>query len=119
MEKIIIKCPKCKKKMKIKNKIAKYKCPNCSFIYKLNKINLTFFNVKGFFTGFFDTIIGIKNSLIYKFKSTIATYKYMKKLRKNLRSDPNWSNYHKEQREIKNANKFSFKKILKRKNKKY
>lgn len=115
MEKIIIKCPKCKKKMRVRNKVAKYKCPNCSHIYKLNRFKLILLNIKGFFVGFVDTVVSIKSSIIYKFKSMISTYKYMSKVRKNMRSNPNWSNYHREQREMKNANKRSFKDIFKRK----
>lgn len=114
MKKIIITCKHCQKKMKIQNKIAKFKCPSCGAIYKTNYFNLTFINIISFFKAFFETLIEIKNSLIYKINATKSTYKYMNQMRKNMKNNPNWSNYHKEQREMKDANKSSFKNIFKR-----
>ncbi|MGM0507619.1 MAG: hypothetical protein ACQERZ_00380 [Fusobacteriota bacterium] len=37
MEKIIVNCPSCNKKMKISNKLATYKCPHCNEKYKYTK----------------------------------------------------------------------------------
>lgn len=115
MKKIIVTCPSCHKKMKILNKVAKYKCPHCKTIYKLNFLRLNILRIKGFFGGIASTIIDIKNNVKYKFNSTRATYNYMKQMKKNMRNDPNWSNYHKEQKEMKNANKRSFKDFFKKK----
>lgn len=115
MKKIVITCPSCHKKMKILDKAAKYKCPSCGSIYKLNAVKLTGLKIKGFFTGIVDTGKDIKNNIKYKVNSTRATYNYMKQMKQNMRNDPNWSNYHKEQREMKNANKRSFKDFFKRK----
>jgi len=38
MKKIIIKCKNCKKKMRIMDKAAKYKCPYCGTVNKFGKI---------------------------------------------------------------------------------
>ncbi len=115
MKKIVITCPSCHKKMKVLDKAAKYKCPSCGSIYKLNAVKLTGLKIKGFFTGIVDTGKDIKNNIKYKVNSTRATYNYMKQMKQNMKNDPNWSNYHKEQREMKNANKRSFKDFFKRK----
>ena len=115
MKKIIVTCPSCKKKMKVLNKAAKYKCPSCGNIYKINSLTLTGFKIKGFFTGIGDTAIDIKNNIKYKINSTRATYNYIKQMKKNMKNNPDWSNYHKEQREMKNANKRSFKDFFKKK----
>lgn len=115
MKKIVITCPSCHKKMKVLDKAAKYKCPSCGSIYKLNAVKLTGLKIKGFFTGIIDTGKDIKNNIKYKVNSTRATYNYMKQMKQNMKNDPNWSNYHKEQREMKNANKRSFKDFFKRK----
>ena len=115
MKKIIVTCPSCHKKMRVLNKATKYKCPSCGNIYKINSFMLIGFKIKGFFTGIIDTGRDIKNNIKYKINSTRATYNYMKQLRKNMKNNPNWSNYHREQREMKNANKRSFKDFFKRK----
>lgn len=115
MKKIIVTCPSCHKKMKVLNKSAKYKCPSCGNIYKLNAAKLTVLKIKGFFTGIAETGTDIKNNIKYKITTARATYNYMKQLKKNMKNDPNWSNYHREQREMKNANKRSFKDFFKRK----
>lgn len=103
MEKIIIKCPHCNSKMKIGLKSAKYRCPNCQEIYKLTMIKLFLLRVKGFFIGIKETLVDIKTNIVNKYKSVVATYKYMKQVKENMKRDPNWSNYHKEEREIKKA----------------
>lgn len=115
MKKIVVICPSCHKKMKVLDKAAKYKCPSCGNIYKLNAVKLTGFKIKGFFTGIVDTGKDIKNNIKYKVNSTRATYNYMKQMKQNMKNDPNWSNYHKEQREMKNANKRSFKDFFRKK----
>ena len=114
MKKIIVTCPSCKKKMKVLNKAAKYKCPSCGNIYKINSLTLTGLKIKGFFTGIGDTVRDIKNNIKYKINSTRATYNYIKQMKKNMKNNPDWSNYHKEQREMKNANKRSFKDFFKK-----
>lgn len=115
MKKIIVTCPSCKKKMKVLNKTAKYKCPSCGNIYKVNIFNLIFLNIKGFFVGFIDTLKDMKSNIKYKISSTRATYNYIKQMKRNMKNDPNWSNSHREQREMKNANKRSFKDFFKKK----
>lgn len=101
--------------MKVLDKAAKYKCPSCGSIYKISSLKLVQLRIKGFFTGIADTGRDIKNNIKYKISSARTTYNYMKQLRKNMKNDPNWSNYHREQREMKNANKRSFKDFFKRK----
>lgn len=115
MKKFIITCPSCHKKMKVLDKAAKYKCPSCGSIYKISSLKLVQLRIKGFFTGIADTGRDIKNNIKYKISSARTTYNYMKQLRKNMKNDPNWSNYHREQREMKNTNKRSFKDFFKRK----
>ncbi len=85
MKKIIVTCPSCHKKMRVLNKAAKYKCPSCGNIYKINSFMLIGFKIKGFFTGIIDTGRDIKNNIKYKINSTRATYNYMKQLRKNMK----------------------------------
>ncbi|MBS5038661.1 MAG: hypothetical protein KHZ27_09675 [Fusobacterium sp.] len=115
MKKIIITCPSCHKKMKVLNKVAKYKCPSCGHIYKVNPFMLAGFKIKGFFTGIIETGKDIKNNIKYKINSIRATYNYMKQMKQNMKNNPNWSNYHREQREMKNANKRSFKDFFRKK----
>lgn len=38
MKKVIVKCSKCKKKIRIPNQIGKYRCPACKGIYKYTKM---------------------------------------------------------------------------------
>ena len=66
MEKIIVKCKKCEKKMKILNKIGKYRCPYCKEVYKLNIITLIFEKIKSIGKGFAKTVIDIKNTVKYQ-----------------------------------------------------
>lgn len=92
MKKLIITCPKCTKKMKISNKIAKYKCPHCSNIYKFNLLKFVPVNVESFFTNTFSKVTT-------KFNNFKNTYRYMKQLKQHMKNDPNWSNYRKQQEE--------------------
>lgn len=109
MKKLIITCPNCTKKMKISNKIAKYKCPNCSKIYKFNLFKFLFLNIENFF-------INLTEKISRKFNNFKNTYKYMKQLKANMKNDPNWSNYRRQQQEeekLKKSNKSSFKDKIK------
>lgn len=98
MKKLIITCPNCMKKMKISNKIAKYKCPHCSTIYKFNSYKFIILNIENFFSNIF-------NSISTKFTNFKNTYKYMKQLKQNMKNNPNWSNYKKQQDEEKSYKK--------------
>lgn len=118
MRKLTIKCPNCKKKMRIINKPAKFKCPSCGHIYKATRFSLIGDNITSFFTGIVDTVRDAKNNIVYKYNSAKATYKYMSQLKKNMKNDPNWSNYRNQQREekkMRDANKKSFRDFFKRK----
>lgn len=111
MKKLIITCPHCTKKMKISNKMAKYKCPNCSAIYKFNLIKFILINIEKFFMGIVDFILVIPRKIQKKYSDTVATYKYMKQVRTNMKNDPNWSNFRKQQQEekkYKSSSKSSF-----------
>ncbi|MGL4998619.1 MAG: zf-TFIIB domain-containing protein [Cetobacterium sp.] len=101
MKKIIITCPKCKEKMKIMDKVAKYRCPSCKEIYKFSNYKRIIHKFISFFKGIAQTFIDIKNNFIKKYKDTKATYNYMKQMKSNMKSNPNWSNYHAEQAEEK------------------
>ncbi len=105
IKKIIIRCPKCKKKMKIPNTPAKYRCPSCKEIYKyttLKKIiNFPIKVIAGFFQTISDIIVGVKN----KYTMTKNTIKYTSQLKKNMKSNPNWSNVQKEKNRMKEAEK--------------
>lgn len=94
MKKIIITCPKCSNRMKISNKLAKYKCPHCSNIYKFNLLKFIPVNIENIFT---NTI----NKFTVKFNNLKNTYKYMKQLKQHMKNDPNWSNYRKQKEEEK------------------
>lgn len=98
MKKLIITCPECRKKMKISNKIAKYKCPHCSKIYKFNFFSFIDLNIQNFFSNIF-------NKISYKYNNFKNTYTYMKQLKQHMKNDPNWSNYKKQQQEEKNYKK--------------
>lgn len=111
MKKIIITCPKCKEKMKIMDKVAKYRCPSCKEIYKFTWYKRVVQKFIGFFQGIIQTFADIKNNFITKYRNTKATYNYMKQMKTNMKNNPNWSNYHREQAEekrMKNARKPSF-----------
>lgn len=111
MKKIIILCPKCKEKMRIMDKVAKYRCPNCKEIYKFSHFKRLIYKISSFFKGIVQTIKDIKFNIVNKYKNTKATYNYMKQMKKNMKNNPNWSNYHKEKAEekrMKQANKPKF-----------
>lgn len=109
MKKIVIKCPKCQKKMKILDKVAKYRCPNCKEIYKYTSLKRSTNKFLGVFIGMGSTAKDIKNNIKHKYQTSKNTYNYMKNVKKNLKKDPNWSNYHKEQNQMKDANGSLFK----------
>lgn len=105
MRKRVVVCPKCNKKMKIEDRVAKFRCPNCKEIYNMTFFKLVWIRFIGFFKGIKETLVDIKNSIKYKYSSMKSTYKYMSQMKKNMKKDPNWSNYHKEQKEMKEAEK--------------
>lgn len=76
VEKIIVKCKKCGKQMKILNKNGKYKCPYCKEIYKLNGFNKITLKIGRVFDGFVKTLKDIKN-----------TFKYRLMLAKNMKNN--------------------------------
>lgn len=116
MKKIVIVCPSCQKKMKISDKTAKYKCPHCGNIYKYTFDKKIIHNVKDISVGFVTTLKDIKYNITKKYNDTKATYKYMSQLKKNMKNDPNWSNYRKQQEEMKDVTpKRSFKNFFKKK----
>lgn len=119
MKKVVLKCPKCRKKMKISDKPAKYRCPHCKEVYKYTKIKQATGRVTRVFTGIGTTAKDIKNGVVYKYTTAKNTYKYMKSVKQNMKKNPNWSNFHKEQQEMKEMNKAnktktSFKDLLKK-----
>lgn len=115
MKKIIINCPKCHKKMKISDKIAKYRCPHCQEIYQYNFFKKMFYDIKYVADGFVQTINDIINNFKRKYNNAKATYQYMSQLKKNMKNDPNWSQYRNQQREAKDVSpKKSFKDFFKR-----
>ena len=105
MKKIVLKCPKCRKKMKISDKPAKYRCPHCKEVYNYTKTKQMVGKITRVFTGVGTTVKDIKNGVAYKYTTAKNTYKYMKSVKKNMKQNPNWSNYHKEQKEMKEMNK--------------
>lgn len=105
MDKVVIKCPHCQKKMKITYKPAKYRCPNCKEIYILSTAGAYTLKVKGIFKGAVTTVKDAKENLKRKYRNAKATAEYMAQLRKNMKSNPNWSNYYREQEEMKKAQK--------------
>lgn len=46
MQKLILICPHCRNKMKISNKIAKYRCPHCREIYVFHGLRFAYQNTK-------------------------------------------------------------------------
>ena len=81
MEKIIVKCKKCSKQMKIINKAGKYRCPYCKEIYKLNIFSKGILKVGRVFDGFIKTLKDIKNT----FKYRLMLAKNMKNNKKNYK----------------------------------
>ncbi|MGL4403123.1 MAG: hypothetical protein ACRCTS_05335 [Fusobacteriaceae bacterium] len=115
MNKIIMVCPHCKQKMKIGSKLAKYRCPHCKEVYRLNFVTLLNLKIKGFFKGIIETVVDSKNNLRKKYQDAKKTAQYMSQMRKNMKQDPNWSNYHKEKKERKTeARNEKFKKFFKK-----
>lgn len=116
MKKFIIVCPHCKKKMKISDKVAKYKCPNCKEIYKYSYFKHIFYNIKDVFDGIGQTFSDIKYTMKKRYSDAKTTYQYMSQLKKNMKNDPNWSQYRTQQQEMKDVSpKRSFKDFFKRK----
>ncbi|WP_304158694.1 hypothetical protein [Fusobacterium ulcerans] len=73
-------------------------------------------DVKDVAVGFVTTLKDIKYNVVKKYNDTKATYKYMSQLKKNMKNDPNWSNYRKQQEEMKDVTpKRSFKDLFKKK----
>mgnify|MGYP003286334287 FL=1 len=116
MKKIILLCPACKKKMKISAKTAKYKCPHCGTIYKYTFLKKMFYDTKEVGVGFITTLKDIKFNIKKRYNDAKTTYQYMSQLKKNMKNDPNWSNYRKQQEEMKDVTpKKSFKDFFKKK----
>lgn len=119
MKKVIVNCKKCGQKIKIGYKPAKYRCPHCKEIYVLTKIKSLVLKIKSIFVGMKETILDSIFNVKTKYKNAKATYIYMKNLKKNMKNNPSWSNYYKEQEEekkIKRAdNKFGGRNIFKKK----
>lgn len=101
MKKIIVICPHCKNKMRILNKVAKYKCPSCQEIYKFNHFRKFNSTIVGLGSGFIQTLKDIKFNIITRYRNAKATYNYMKQMKQNMKNNPNWSNYHREKAEEK------------------
>lgn len=111
MKKIIVTCPKCKKQMKVMDKVAKYRCPNCKEIYNFNHFRRFTTKIINFFKGILQTFKDIKFNIVTKYRNAKATYSYMKQMKQNMKNNPNWSNYHNEQKaekEMKKATKPNF-----------
>ena len=87
MRKIVLKCPKCKKKMKISDKVAKYKCPNCGEVYKYTKFRKAYFSVFLVMRDFGLTLKEIFSAIKLKYTMFKNTYKYMKSLKKNQKKE--------------------------------
>ena len=118
MKKIILLCPACQKKMKISDKTAKYKCPHCGSIYEYKHTFLKkiFYDTKEVGVGFITTLKDIKFNIKKRYNDAKTTYQYMSQLKKNMKNDPNWSNYRKQQEEMKDVTpKKSFKDFFKKK----
>ena len=91
--------------MKIGLKVAKYRCPHCKEVYELTPGKLKLLSMKVSLDKGKRTIVGLPTTVKSKYKNMVATYKYMKQLQENMKKDPNWSNYYKEQREMKEGEK--------------
>jgi DNA-directed RNA polymerase subunit RPC12/RpoP len=104
-KKIIIRCPKCKKKMKITDKPAKYRCPNCGEVYKYTTLKRIMGYPSRIITGIFQTVNDIVSGVKNKYTSAKNTAAYMKQVKKNMKSDPNWSNVEREKNRMKEAEK--------------
>lgn len=115
MDKVIVNCPNCKGRMKIGYKPAKYRCPHCKEIYILTTAGAYVLKAKNVVKGALETVKDAKNNLKRKYRNAKATAEYMAQLKKNMKNDPNWSNYYKEQNEMKKSQKSSkFKNFFRR-----
>ena len=82
MKKIILLCPACKKKMKISDKTAKYKCPHCGSIYKYTFLRKIFYDTKEVGVGFITTLKDIKFNIKKRYNDAKTNYQYMSQLKK-------------------------------------
>ncbi|RXZ70595.1 hypothetical protein EPT53_03635 [Fusobacterium necrophorum] len=76
MEKLVISCPHCHKKIKILKKAAKYKCPHCSNICVISSIAL-------FLLVMQNHVQSITQKIKTKYQNVKNTYKYLKMLHEN------------------------------------
>ncbi|CAL7882685.1 hypothetical protein [Fusobacterium necrophorum] len=76
MEKLVISCPHCHKKIKILKKAAKYKCPHCSNICVISSIAL-------FLLVMQNHVQAITHKIKTKYQNVKNTYKYLKMVHEN------------------------------------
>ncbi|AYZ73581.1 hypothetical protein EGX98_05865 [Fusobacterium necrophorum] len=76
MEKLVISCPHCHKKIKILKKAAKYKCPHCSNICVISSIALFLLVIQ-------NHVQAITQKIKTKYQNAKNTYKYLKMVHKN------------------------------------
>lgn len=76
MEKLIISCPHCHKKIKILKKAAKYKCPHCSNICIISSIALFLLIIQHYMQS-------VMQKSKIKYQNIKNTYKYLKMIHKN------------------------------------
>ena len=105
VKKIIIRCPKCKKKMKISDKPAKYRCPHCGEVYKYTILKKVISYPGRVVVGIFQTGNDIVKGIKTKYNNTRNAAKYMQQVKKNMKSNPNWSNVEREKNRMKEAEK--------------
>jgi predicted RNA-binding Zn-ribbon protein involved in translation (DUF1610 family) len=75
MKKIVIKCKNCKKKMKVLDKAAKYKCPYCKKITNFRKIDRVFHKFAVIVKDGVSTFIEIYRIIIEKTKNLLRNMK--------------------------------------------
>ena len=114
VKKIVIRCPKCKKKMKIADKPAKYRCPSCGEVYKYTALKKAAGYPGKIIAGIFQTGRDIVTGVKIKYTMAKNTAKYMKQVKKNMKADPNWSNVKKEENRMKEAEKANKKSVFNR-----
>lgn len=85
MEKIVITCKKCKKKMKIINKPAKYRCPNCKEVFTFRKTTQITEKIKRVSKDAVKTFVDLYKTISYKLKVIKTQYKQIKAMKKNQR----------------------------------